>query len=67
MDEGLIKAIALGLGRDGAKLAAGWLVAHGLLAGGSDTQWVAGAILGLIGVGFSLYDKYVVKAKLAAK
>ncbi len=61
----LIKAIALGAVRNGAALAGGWLVAHGV-ASGADEQSFVGSVCFLAALGFTAWDKLVVKGKIAA-
>ena len=60
----LIKAIALGAVRNGAALAGGWLVSHGV-ASGADEQSFVGAVCFLAALGFTAWDKLVVKGKIA--
>jgi hypothetical protein len=62
---GLIKAIALGAVRNGAALAGGWLVSHGV-ATGADEQSFIGSVCFLAALGFTAWDKLVVKDKIAA-
>ena len=60
----LIKAIALGVVRNGAALAGGWLAAHGV-ASGADEQSFVGSVCFLAALGFTAWDKLVVKGKIA--
>jgi len=43
---------------------AGWLVAHGMLPQGSTEEWVGAVVLVVLGVLWSLYQKYVERIKL---
>lgn len=45
-------------------MAAGWLVAHGLLPQGNLEEWVAAVVLVVLGVLWSLYQKYVAQRLL---
>ena len=44
--------------------AAGWLTAHGMLPTGTVTDWVEAVLLVLLGVGWSLYEKYTARVAL---
>ena len=59
----LIKAVVLGLVRNGAALAGGWLVSHGV-ATGADAQSFVGSVCFLAALGFTAYDKLVVHKKI---
>jgi hypothetical protein len=61
----LIKAIALGVVRNGAALAGGWLVSHGV-ASGADEQSFVGSVCFLAALGFTAWDKLAVKRKIGA-
>jgi hypothetical protein len=61
---GLIKAIGLGVIRNAATAGGGWLVAHGYMAA-NQTDGFLGSVLFLAGLGFTVYDKIVVKKKIA--
>ena len=61
----LIKAIALGVVRNGAALAGGWLVSHGV-ANGADEQSFVGSVCFLAALGFTAWDKLVVKRRISA-
>ena len=60
----LIKSIALGVVRNGAALAGGWLVSHGV-ASGADEQSFVGSVCFLAALGFTAWDKLVVKRRIA--
>ena len=61
----LIKAIVLGVARNAAALAGGWLVSHGV-ASSADEQSFVGSVCFLAALGFTAWDKLVVKGKIAA-
>lgn len=52
-----LKPLVLAVARHLATTAGGALAANGIIAA-SDSQTVAGAILTIVGLGFSAYDKY---------
>lgn len=58
--DGIVGNIVLGMLRHGLTSVSGGLVAHGYLTGDQQQQAV-GAILTVIGIGFSVYDKYAAK------
>ena len=62
----LVKAIVLGVGRNAIMGLGGALAAQGILTG-SQESIVEGSLAGLLGVGLSLWDRFVVARKLAAK
>ena len=64
MDTGTLNAILLGLARNGAALAAGWLGTHGYITGDQTSQ-VSAALLALASAGLTILDKFVVKNKIA--
>jgi hypothetical protein len=61
----LLGKLVMGLIRHGLTTAAGGLVAHGWLTG-SQAQEGVGAVVVLIGLGLSVYDKVSAHAKLTA-
>ena len=64
MDTATINSILLGLARNGAALAAGWLGTHGYITGDQTAQ-VSAALLALASAGLTIVDKFVVKNKIA--
>lgn len=63
MDWGLIRAMAMGLARAGAVAFSTWLVNQGAATQDQGSQIVGGS-LALVTVGFTLYDKVMVKSKI---
>jgi len=63
MDTGTLNSILLGLARNGAALAAGWLGTHGYISGDQTSQ-VTAALLALASAGLTIVDKFAVKAKI---
>lgn len=61
----LIKSIVLGVVRNGAALAGGWLVSHGVASGGDEQSFI-GSVCFLAALGFTAWDKLVVKAKITS-
>jgi hypothetical protein len=59
----LFQSIILGLLRNVAALAGGWLVAHGV-ANAADEQSFIGSVCFLGALGFTAYDKLVVHKKI---
>lgn len=54
----LIQAALGSVLRWGLTIAAGWLVNAGVWSSGEATTYVAGAVLGLLALGWSLWEKY---------
>lgn len=59
---GLFKAVVLGMVRSAAMAGGAWLASKGF--SGDAVQGVEGSIVFLAGFGFSVYDKFVVDAKI---
>ena len=60
----LIKAIVLGVARNGAALAGGWLVSHGV-TDGAEAQSFIGSVCFLAALAFTAWDKLIVKHKIS--
>lgn len=60
----LIKAIALGVIRNAATSAGAWLVSNGILDN-AGAQSFLGSVLFLAGMGFTIWDKFIVHHKIA--
>ena len=63
MDGGLIQSIALGVVRNIAAAGGAYLVAHGA-TNASGEQGFVGSVCFLAALGFTAYDKLVVKGKI---
>lgn len=59
----MLESIVMGVVRSGALAAGGWVAAHA--GSGITANNVAGSIICLVAAGFSVYDKFVVKGKIA--
>lgn len=47
-------------------LAAGWLVSRGVLPQGNIEDWVGAVVLVIVGIGWGLYQKYVMHVTVQA-